>query len=184
MTIKKMFSAVFIDRDGVLCREKGYVTSLEQMEIYPFAEGAVKKLRDAGFLTYIVTNQSAVARGMMTEETLKLINEYLLKVVPVDGLYYCPHYPPEAEEIKPYRINCNCRKPKAGMIFNAQKEHNIDLGSSYIVGDRASDILAGKKASIKTVLVRTGYGNTLEQDIDPDYTFDDIMEFADFIIKG
>ncbi len=180
--MEKLFPAIFIDRDGVICKEKSYITSLEQMEIYPFAQEAVRRLRDAGFKTIIVTNQSAVGRGMMSEETLKQINEYLQKIIPVDGLYYCPHYPPETEEIKPYRINCSCRKPKAGMIYTARDEHKIDLSKSYIVGDRSSDILAGKNASVKTVLVRTGYGSMTATDINPDYIFNDLMEFIEFII--
>jgi D,D-heptose 1,7-bisphosphate phosphatase len=178
----ELFPAIFIDRDGVICKEKSYITSIEQIEIYSFAQEAVRKLRDAGFKTIIVTNQSAVARGMMSEERLKEINEYLQKMVPVDGLYYCPHYPPEAEEIMPYRINCSCRKPKAGMIYTARDEHNIDLSKSFIVGDRASDILAGKNASVKTVLVRTGYGSKPDTGINPDYIFNDLMEFTEFVV--
>ncbi|OPZ87556.1 MAG: D-glycero-beta-D-manno-heptose-1,7-bisphosphate 7-phosphatase [Firmicutes bacterium ADurb.Bin419] len=180
--MEELFPAIFIDRDGVICKEKSYITSWEQMEIYPFAKEAVRRLRDAGFKTIIVTNQSAVGRGMMREETLKQINEYLQQIIPIDGLYYCPHYPPEKEEILPYRINCSCRKPKAGMIYTARDEHKIDLSKSYIVGDRSSDILAGKNASVKTVLVRTGYGITPETDINPDYVFNDLMEFTEFIL--
>lgn len=181
----KLFPAVFLDRDGVICKEKSYITSVDQLEIYPFAAEAVKSLRNAGFKTIIVTNQSAVARGMMKEEELFSIHRFLLENIHVDDLYYCPHYPPEGEIESPYRIHCTCRKPKPGMLYTARDEHKIDLGQSYIVGDRASDIIAGKNAGVSTVLVRTGYGaGKLEQDVQPDYIFKDLKEFTDFLIRS
>ncbi|MFZ5986032.1 MAG: D-glycero-alpha-D-manno-heptose-1,7-bisphosphate 7-phosphatase [Bacillota bacterium] len=183
--MSKLFPAVFLDRDGVICKEKSYITSLNRLEIYPYAADAVKNLRNAGFKTIIVTNQSAVARGMIKEEELKLIHRFLLEIVPVDAIYYCPHYPAAGQMESPYLINCRCRKPEPGMIYAARDEHKIDLGKSYIVGDRASDIIAGKNAGVTTVLVRTGYGaGKLEQDVQPDYIFKDLKEFTDFLIKS
>lgn len=181
--MSKLFPAVFLDRDGVVCKEKSYITSVDQLEIYPFVEYAVKSIREAGFKIIIVTNQSAVARGMLKEEELLSIHRFLMEVIPVDALYYCPHYPPKGEEESPYHINCGCRKPKPGMIYTASDEHKIDLEKSYIVGDRASDIIAGQNAGVTTVLVQTGYGTgKLEQDVQPDYVFKDLEEFTNFLI--
>jgi len=173
--------AVFLDRDGVVSLEKGYISSPDQLELYPFAREAITKLREAGWKIYIITNQSGIARGILTEEDLNLIHQRLLKVIPIDKIYYCPHYP-AIKEKPPYYIHCDCRKPEAGMIFRAARENHIDLSQSYMVGDRASDILAGKKAGLTTVLVRTGYGSTeFEYPVEPDYIFTDLGKFAKFL---
>lgn len=178
------FPAVFLDRDGVICKEKSYVTSPQQLEIYPFAASAVKMLRDAGWKVIVVTNQSAVAHGMLKESELQLIHQKLTEILPVDRIYYCPHYPPEDEDVLPYRIRCSCRKPEPGMLLKAASEEQIDLNRSYMVGDRAIDILAGKKAGAATVLVRTGYGEKgLEQDVRPDFIFSDLKEFVEYIVR-
>jgi D,D-heptose 1,7-bisphosphate phosphatase len=182
MTVK--FSgnkAVFLDRDGVVNQEKGYLSLPEQLELYPFARVAVIKLKAAGWKVYIVTNQSGVARGIMTEDDLQLIHQRLLQEIPVDRIYYCPHHP-DGKTGPPYSISCDCRKPEAGLLFKAARENQIDLSRSYLLGDRASDILAGKKAGLTTVLVRTGYGaNGIEQLAGPDLIFADLEEFVEYL---
>ncbi|PKM77879.1 MAG: HAD family hydrolase [Firmicutes bacterium HGW-Firmicutes-15] len=173
--------AVFLDRDGVVCLEKGYISSPEQLELYPFTWEAITKLKEAHWKIYIITNQAGIARGILTEDDLKLIHQRLLELVPVDKIYYCPHHP-YGKAALPYSIHCDCRKPAAGMILRAARENQIDLKHSYLVGDRASDILAGKKAGLITVLVRTGYGAMrLEQPVEPDYIFADLRKLADFL---
>lgn len=145
--------AVFLDRDGVLCEDTDYVTCFEKMHIFPFAREAVDLIHQKGYLAIVVTNQSAVARGMMTEAELTKINKYLQDETGVDAVYYCPHLPPEGAEIPPYRVTCSCRKPGIGMFQRAAVDYHIELGSSYMVGDRIGDIEAGKNAGTKTVYI-------------------------------
>ncbi|MGE5390780.1 MAG: D-glycero-alpha-D-manno-heptose-1,7-bisphosphate 7-phosphatase [Deltaproteobacteria bacterium] len=174
--------AIFLDRDGVLSLEKGYITSVDQLELYPFSEQAVLKLKAAGWKTIVVTNQACVARGLMTESDLQIIHNQLSEFLQVDNIYYCPHHP-QGEADNPYAIRCNCRKPEAGLILKAARENHIDIDQSYMIGDRATDVIAGKKAGLTTVLVRTGYGSSpLEQPVEPDLIFNDLGEFVDFLV--
>lgn len=152
--------AFFLDRDGVLCEDTDYITCFEKMHIFSYAKNAVSLLHQKGYLVIVVTNQSGVARGMMTENTVRQLNQYLQEETGVDDIFYCPHLPPDGEEQMPYRIVCNCRKPKAGMILSAAQQYGIDLKSSYMVGDRESDILAGKNAGVKTIRIADGMCET------------------------
>lgn len=167
--------AVFLDRDGVLCKEKSYVTSLEELEIFPYARSCIEVLHQKGFLTICLTNQSAVARGMLEEEELQRMNQYLVAQIGLDALYYCPHHP---EGLGKYRQRCNCRKPGIGMVERAMQEFKIDISASYMVGDRAADILCGQNAGLKTVLLESGYGTMrLEQPVKPDFVCKDLAEW-------
>ncbi|MGN0349340.1 MAG: D-glycero-alpha-D-manno-heptose-1,7-bisphosphate 7-phosphatase [Roseburia sp.] len=166
--------AVFLDRDGVLCEDTDYVTCFEKLKIFPFAAEAVELIHQKGYLAIVVTNQSGVARGMMTEATLQLLNEALQKQTGVDRIYYCPHLPPEAEEFPPYRVICNCRKPGIGMLKRAVKEYGIDLTQSYMVGDRISDIQTGKRAGVKTVYL----SGEKKMQVDADEVYASVLEFA------
>ena len=184
MSNSKKFPAVFLDRDGVVNKEVGYITNLDQIEIYDFACEAINMFRNEGWKVIIVTNQSAIAKGMLTEAKLHEIHKYFIDVLSIDDIFYCPHYPPENEEIYPYNIYCNCRKPAPGMIIEAAIKHNIDLKKSYLVGERESDILAGKNAGVSTVLVKTGYGKDwIDNEIRPDYVFKNLKEFALFLFN-
>ncbi len=183
LEINHLCPGVFLDRDGVINEEAGYIISHEQLKIYPFAAEAIEKLKNEGWKCIIISNQSAVAKGMITEDMLRSINQKVIERVLVDGIYYCPHYPPEKEEVFPYNIHCTCRKPGIELILKAAAEHHIDLKKSYLVGDRASDILAGQNAGLKTVLVCTGYGpQKLEQEVEPDFVFTDLKKFVDFLL--
>lgn len=168
--------AVFLDRDGVLCKDTDYVTSLEKLEIFDYSKEAVSLIKDKGYLTIIITNQSAVARGMMTESELNIINEYIMRQTGVDAIYYCPHLPPEENEIQPYRINCNCRKPDTGLIEKAISQYKIDVRLSYMVGDRDTDIQTGKKAHLKTVYLESGHKSN--DKIEWDFKFSNLIQFA------
>lgn len=171
--------AIFLDRDGVLCKEKGYVTSIQELEIFPYAKQCIESLHQKGFLAICITNQSAVARGMITEEGLLGLNGYLRKEINLDAIYYCPHHP---QGIGTYGFICTCRKPETGMIEQASKEFAIDRERSYMVGDRASDIICGQRAGLKTVLLESGYGiRNLEQPVKPDFLFQDLQKFVDFL---
>lgn len=169
--------AVFLDRDGVLCPEKGYVTKQEELEIFSETRYCIDLLHQKGYLAICVTNQSAVARGMMSEQALQEMNEYLIRETGLDAIYYCPHHP---KIIGKYGRSCDCRKPNTGMIEHAMKDFGIEKGFSYMVGDRASDILCGQNAGLRTVLLESGYGTLhLEKPVSPDFVFDDLKMFVE-----
>lgn len=172
--------AVFLDRDGVLTVEKSYVTKLEDLEIFPFARETIEKIHKAEYYAIVITNQSAIARGMLSVEELERMNIYLMEQTGVDAVYYCPHHP--EGKIKQYAFECDCRKPKIGMIEKACKDFEIDLNHSYFVGDRATDIMTGKVAGVYTVLVETGYGlKRLEKKVKADYIYENVYDFANEI---
>ncbi|MCD6183253.1 MAG: D-glycero-beta-D-manno-heptose 1,7-bisphosphate 7-phosphatase [Thermovirga sp.] len=155
------YPAVFLDRDGTIIEEVGYLDSLDKVELLPGIPEALSALRAGGFKLFVITNQSGVARGLFDETFVHETHEFLSRKLKefgcsVDGFYFCPHHPTEGRGR--YRIQCNCRKPKPGMILQAVKEHNLDLSQCWMVGDKMSDIMAGKNVGIKTVLVLTGYG--------------------------
>ena len=144
-----MKKAVFLDRDGVINRDKNFVTSWEEFEFLPGISENIKKLNDADYLVIVVTNQSGIKRGLYSEETLKQIHENMKNALEekgafIDDIFYCPHYDGD---------DCNCRKPKPGMILEAAKKHNIDLNQSWMIGDSKRDIEAGKRTGCKTILV-------------------------------
>ncbi|MHA1665336.1 MAG: D-glycero-beta-D-manno-heptose 1,7-bisphosphate 7-phosphatase [Candidatus Njordarchaeales archaeon] len=148
MTSKKK-KAVFLDRDGVINKEKKFVTSWKEFEFIDGIFENIKKLNKAGFLVIIVTNQSGISRGFYTEETLKKIHDRMLKIMEeheshIDDIFYCPHY----------SDNCSCRKPNPGMILEAARKYNIDLSKSWVIGDSERDIEAGRRAGCKTILVK------------------------------
>jgi D-glycero-D-manno-heptose 1,7-bisphosphate phosphatase len=163
--IRNPQSAIFIDRDGTLNEDIGYVSSPEQLALYPWAGEAVRLINEAGIKAIVITNQSGIARGMYTEETLdaihqKMIEELATQGAKLDGVYYCPHHP-EIGQAR-YRIVCDCRKPKTGMLDRAAREHNIDLSRSFVIGDKASDINLALNAGARAALVLTGYGRETE----------------------
>lgn len=172
--------AIFLDRDGVLTEEKSYITSLEMLSIFPYTVNCIKKIHEKGYYAFVITNQSGVARGFLTEEVLCKINEYLIQHIGVDMVYYCPHH--EDGIIEKYSIKCNCRKPQIGLIEKACQEYAIDLEKSFMVGDRADDIITGQKAGIKTVLLESGYGTAkLEKEVTPDYILNDLRDFIELL---
>jgi len=157
--------AVFLDRDGTLIEEKGYLRHAAEVNLPAGAAGAVRMLRQAGFAVVLITNQSAVARGFITEAQLVQIHARLQQLLQqegamIDAIYYCPHHPDAGNA--PYRQRCDCRKPGPGLFFRAAREHSLSLPDSFLVGDKLTDIAAGQRAGCRTVLVRTGYG---EQEI-------------------
>lgn len=172
--------AVFLDRDGVLTVEKSYVCSVEELQIFPYSQECIEQIHRKGYYAIVVTNQSGIARGLFTEEELHRMNQVLAQETGVDAVYYCPHHPQGI--VEKYKVTCDCRKPKTGLLERACKEYQIDLGNSYMVGDRASDILAGMKMGIKTVLLESGYGlENLEEDVKPDYCLVDLKHFVDLL---
>ena len=154
-------TAVFIDRDGTLNEEVGYVNHIDRLRLYPWTVEAIRKLNRARVPVIVVTNQSGVGRGYFPEELvhkihLKIALELAASEVRLEAFYYCPHHPDAAHP--DYRKQCQCRKPLTGMLNEAAKRFNIDLKSSYVVGDSTRDMEMGFNAGARTVLVMTGYG--------------------------
>jgi D-glycero-D-manno-heptose 1,7-bisphosphate phosphatase len=153
--------AVFIDRDGTINEEVGYVNHLSRYQIYPWTPEAIRNLNQAGLKAIVVTNQAGVARGYFTEDLVRQIHEKLQEEITragayFDAIYYCPHHPSVGEP--PYRQVCNCRKPKTGMLERAVEEFGVDLARSYVVGDRYSDIELAHNAGACSIFVLSGYG--------------------------
>lgn len=172
--------AVFLDRDGVLTKEKSYICSIEEMEIFPYAAECIKQIKDKGYYALVVTNQSGIARGLFTEDDLLVMHKYIQQKTGVDAVYYCPHHP--EGKVERYSIICDCRKPKTGMFEQACREYRIDMKRSYMVGDRAGDIIAGQRAGLKTILLESGYGSErLEANVRPDYILEDLRMVMDVI---
>lgn len=169
--------AVFLDRDGVLCEERGHLRGGDALSVFPFAAGAVRTLHDKGYLAVVVTNQSAVARGLITEAEVEAAHRELMERTGVDAVYHCPHL--EGGSVARYAVRCECRKPRTGMIDRACKDLDIDRSRSWFVGDRASDIQAGIAAGLRTVLLESGYGTArLEAPVRPDHVMEDLEELA------
>ncbi len=155
--------AVFLDRDGTMIEDVGYLDRLERLKLFPYTIDAVRLLNAAGFKVVVVTSQNGVANGVLTEEFLGQAHARLSELVElaggkVDGYYYCPHSP--FASVERYRTDCDCRKPKPGMILAAARDHGIDLPRSIVIGDRWRDIEMGLAAGTKVMLVETGYGRT------------------------
>lgn len=160
-----MKGAVFLDRDGTLIEESGYLDRLDRLIVYPFAVDAVRLLNRAGLAVVVVSNQSGIGRGLLTEGFVHEAHAHLQAVLGaggarVDGFYYCPHHP-EAP-VAAYRSACDCRKPAPGMLRQAAAALDLDLGRSFLVGDRWGDVEAAHAAGARGVLVRTGYGRVTE----------------------
>lgn len=175
--------AVFLDRDGVLTEEKSYITNHKDLKMFSYTKECVKRIKNYGYYAIVVTNQSAVARGMLSIEELNKMNGFLKKEIGVDAVFYCPHHP--NAEILEYRKICDCRKPETGLFKQAMERFSIDMSNSYMIGDRASDILAGQKMGLTTILLETGYGTEkLEFDIKPDYLADNLCTACDILEKS
>ena len=184
--------AVLLDRDGTLNKEVHYLSRPEDLELLPGAGPAVARLRDRGYAVVVITNQSAIARGLLTEVGLSEIHRELRRQLAVfgaalDGIYYCPHHPAFGDP--PYRADCECRKPRPGMVFRAAVELNIDLKRSLAVGDKLSDLHAGWNAGCMAALVLTGHGEEHRRMATPEEQSRiacvgrDLGEVADWILE-
>ncbi|GCD76973.1 hypothetical protein JCM31826_04550 [Thermaurantimonas aggregans] len=187
--LRQMQKAIFLDRDGVLNEDNDLIHRPEQLKVFPFAAEAVRKINQSDYLAISVTNQSVVARGLTDEAGLNRIHAELDFQLAeghayLDDLYYCPHHPDKGfeGEVVELKIECECRKPKPGMLLKAAERYNIDLKESWIIGDRESDIEAGKSAGCTTAGVMTGNGlkNTR---IAPDFTFYSVAEAVEYILN-
>ncbi|MGB9612601.1 MAG: D-glycero-beta-D-manno-heptose 1,7-bisphosphate 7-phosphatase [Candidatus Margulisiibacteriota bacterium] len=184
-----MHKAVFLDRDGTIVEDVGYLNRPDQIKFIPGAIKAIKMLNQAGYKVVVISNQAGVAKGLITEDMLQTIDKVLHKFIlnggaHLDGVYYCPHHPEEG--VYPYRQACECRKPHPGLIKRAHRDLNIDLSSSFMVGDKATDIEAGKNAGTKTILVLSGRGQEEKEKLKskPDYITDNLLSAVKWILGG
>jgi D-glycero-D-manno-heptose 1,7-bisphosphate phosphatase len=158
--------AVFLDRDGTINVEKNYLHKIEDFEFIPGSPEAIKKLKNAGFMVIVVSNQAGVARGYFDEDAVNLLHEHIQDELKgydtvIDAFYFCPHHPEKGLGV--YKVACGCRKGAPGMLLKAASEHCIDLKNSFMVGDKLADIEAGQRAGCRSVLVLTGYGEAVAQ---------------------
>ncbi len=179
-----MNKAVFLDKDGTIVEDVGYMNSHRQVKLFPGSAAAIKKLNEAGYKVIIISNQAGVARGLVTEDMIqtidKTINKQLLSGgAHLDATYYCPHHPEHGHY--PYKQACECRKPKTGLIDKAQKKFDLDLTSSFMIGDKATDIECGRQAGIKTIMVKTGYGEV--DKAKPDHVADNLAGAVEWLLQ-
>jgi len=169
--------AVFIDRDGTLIEDLDYLADPAKMRVFDFSREALELLRDQGYLIIVVTNQSGVARGLLTESDVRSVHSALGESLAglIDAYYFCPHGPNDG---------CRCRKPAVGMIEDALSEHSIDIVNSWMIGDKQIDIETGFNAGMSTALVMTGYGELHVRELDrmPDVVADNVLEAAKEIL--
>lgn len=178
--------AVFLDRDGTLNEDTGYPADFRQVHIYPAAFEAVRALRQAGFAAIVVTHQSGLGRGYFDAAEIedlhrRFAGEFARRGAALDGLYSCPHAPDAAEPA------CECAKPRPGLGLQAARELGLDLGSSFMVGDKTDDVLFGLAIGAAPVLVLTGYGRRAAADlaargVRPAHTAPDVLAAASWII--
>jgi D-glycero-D-manno-heptose 1,7-bisphosphate phosphatase len=190
-TVKR--PAVFLDRDGTINEQMGYINHLSRFVLLPGSAAAIRMLNKHDIPVFVVTNQSGLARGyfppsLLDEVHAKMIALLAVEGARVDGIYVCPHHP-EAKEER-FRKDCDCRKPKPGLFVKAAREHDIDLAASFVVGDRWSDLKAAAACGASGILVLSGYGRgDLEyigptQSIRPAHVAEDLVEAAAWIIAA
>jgi D-glycero-D-manno-heptose 1,7-bisphosphate phosphatase len=177
--------AIFLDRDGTIAEEVGYLNHASRFRMFPFAAAAVRRLNEAGLPVVVVTNQSGVRRGYFPESLVHTVNELMTQQLAaagarIDAIYYCPHMSADT---------CNCRKPKTGMLVQAAREHSLDLHRSFVVGDRYRDVELAHNAQSRSILVRTGYGqgelawHSAKWSVQPDLVARDLSDAADWILR-
>ncbi len=176
--------AVFLDRDGTIAEEMGYLNHVSRFRMFGFAPEAIRRMNAAGVPVIVITNQSGVGRGLFPESLVRQVHEEMTRQLAaagakVDGLYYCPHV---AED------HCECRKPKPGLLLRAAEEHRLDLRRSIVVGDRYADVEMARRVGALGVLVRTGYGrgefewHAANWPAPPDHVADDLTQAVDWIL--
>ncbi|MBI3950771.1 MAG: HAD family hydrolase [Acidobacteria bacterium] len=184
--------AIFLDRDGTVNVEVGYVNHLDRLELYPWTAEAIRLINQAGYKAIVLTNQSGVARKYMTEELVRKIHEKLQSELRrqgayLDAIYYCPHHPAAPDPA--YRIDCECHKPKPGMVERGRREFNLDLTQSFVIGDKYLDIELARNVGAKGVLVLTGYGLGEYEHLShtwpkqPDYVAESLLAAVQWILN-
>jgi len=184
-TLRAGETGVLLDRDGTLIRDVGHLSRLEQVEILPRVAEAIRLLSDRRLKVAVITNQSAVGRGLLTEEELGRIHRELAGRLAaagarLDGFFYCPHHPTEA--LGSYRLACDCRKPNVGLARRAAAELKLDLGRSYVVGDQATDMELAERIGARAILIQA---QPPERAAGPGWvTVKDLWQGANWIVRG
>ena len=184
--------AIFMDRDGTVSDEVGYVNHIDRYRLLPRSAAAIRRINEAGYLSFVVTNQAGVARGLFDEALILKVHETLNRWLSesgarLDGIYYCPHHPKEGQP--PWRLDCDCRKPKPGLLLRAAREHDVDLSASYMIGDTVLDIEAARNVGATGVLVLTGYGKgdlnfrMAQRGLQPAFIAADLLDAVDWILE-
>lgn len=173
LIMKPKQKVIFMDRDGTLIEEVNFLSRVEDLRLFPFTNEALERMKAAGFLIVVITNQSGIARGLYDEAAMHAIHDAISERThdSVTAFYFCPHMPD---------TGCECRKPRTGMIDQARHDFDIDMENSWFIGDKALDIETGIAAGVRTALVRTGYGRETEMasTVHPDITADNILEIV------
>lgn len=184
--------ALFMDRDGTISEEVGYVNHPSRFRLFPYSAEAIKLLNDNGWLAILVTNQAGVARGYFSEDVIINVHDQLRKGLEtgsakLDAIYYCAHHPSVGEP--PYRFDCNCRKPRTGLINRATADFEIDLERSWMVGDRYGDVELARNAGLHSAFVLSGYGRGEWEyqrgswKLEPEVVAETLLEAAKIIIE-
>jgi D-glycero-D-manno-heptose 1,7-bisphosphate phosphatase len=177
--------AVFLDRDGTIAEEVGYLNHVSRFRMFSFVPAAIRGLNEAKYPAIVITNQSGVGRGYFPESLVHAVHELMTTQLAkegarIDALYYCPHKSDDA---------CLCRKPKPGMLERAAREHGLDLRRSFVVGDRYGDIELAHRVGSRAILVRTGYGegeiqwHSAKWPAPPDFIAENLADAADWILR-
>jgi D,D-heptose 1,7-bisphosphate phosphatase len=180
-------AAVFLDRDGTINEEVGYLDRLEKLKILPEAFEAIRLINQTGMKAVVISNQSGIARGYFDEAFVESLHVRIQALLMehnawIDGFYYCPHHPTEGTGV--YRRACTCRKPEPGLLIRAAQELDIDLARSYMVGDMPKDVEAAGRSGAKGILVQTGYGAEHHTfSVQPHYIATDILDAVRWIMK-
>lgn len=188
----ELYPTVFIDRDGTINIDAGYINHPDSFVMYPYAPQAVRMLNEAGFLAVVITNQSGLARGFFTIDIMNKVHDKMNRLLKlggarIDGLYYCPHDP--NARVEEFRAECGCRKPKTGMIEAALKDLPVDNSRMYFIGDKYSDMRTGFASGCKTIMTETGYGKgellfkSSGWERRPDKTAANLLEAVRLILK-
>ncbi|SDI74544.1 D-alpha,beta-D-heptose 1,7-bisphosphate phosphatase [Ferrimonas sediminum] len=180
-----MRKTVFLDRDGVINVDHGYVHQIDQFEFLPGVLSACRRLHEAGYALVVVTNQSGIARGYYDEAQFAHLTQWMKEQfnaagAPLTAVYYCPHHPDKGND--PYVRDCDCRKPEPGMLVAAAQAYELDLARSYMIGDKPSDMTAGRQADVSgCVLVRSG--KQVESTEGADVVVEGLQQAADWVLK-
>jgi D-glycero-D-manno-heptose 1,7-bisphosphate phosphatase len=177
--------AIFLDRDGTIAEEVGYLNHPSRFRMFPFVAAAIRRLNEAGLPVVVVTNQSGVGRGYFPESLVHSVNELMKKGLAaagarIDAVYYCPHTSADG---------CECRKPRVGLLKRAAREHSLDLARSFVVGDRYGDIELARNVRSRGILVRTGYGegelawHSAKWSTQPDFVAEDLSKATEWILR-
>jgi len=188
-----MKKAIFMDRDGTISHEVGYINHVNRFSVMDFAGKAIQIINASEYLAIVVTNQAGVAHGYFTIDMVDTVHDKMKRQLAedgatVDGIYFCPHHPRGL--IEEYKGDCHCRKPNTGLLEKAQKDFDIDLTQSYMIGDKISDIELAKRVGAKGIMVMTGYGlgeYTYQQKqwkVQPDYIAENLFEAVKWIISS